>query len=194
MQVTLRQAHKLVDKLTARIAITDLNPVRSVNVFEVANGDETVQALRDEFKNTLTVHLNLIAARQFLRDMIQSANIHSGINDQIQKRKGVTDIIGTYRHVLANASTTRGLTTGIALEDKASAVRAASKVTSSYGSTDEINVALIDADEQAEFDRQVQSLQLTIETIEDELTTLNAGTKIGLSSEVEGLLKEEGLI
>lgn len=194
MQVTLRQAHKLVDKLTARIAITELTPVKSVNVFEVSSGTATIEALREEFKNTLTVHLNLIAARQFLRDMIQAANGASGINALIQKRKGVTDIIGTYRHVLANAAGSRGLTTGGALTDKAESMRAASKVSTGYGTTDEVQVSLIDSDEQAEYDRQVQSLQLTIETIEDELTTLNAGTKIGLSSEVEGLLTEEGLI
>ena len=68
MKLTLRQAHKVVDKIVARMATLDVSPSREVNVWEADEG--TFDRLTEEFTKAFDRQVALTAARQAVRDAI----------------------------------------------------------------------------------------------------------------------------
>lgn len=171
MQMTLRQAHKMVEKINARMASINVSPSRDVVVWNANSG--SLDTLRAEFENEVNRQIHLTNVRQTLRVGIQRAN-RDQVDDLITARKATLDQIGILRHVVGQVNTDH-MYTAEAIENKAAALRtAASAGSSGYGQRDTVTVCVVTADQLAHYNAQIDLLQLQLEQIEDELTAANA--------------------
>lgn len=193
IQVTLRQAHKLNDKINARLATIDLTPTKRVNIWNVSDAAATLTALRDGFIADLERHLALVEARAAVRALIGRANSQK-IDEIVVARKLALDTVATYRTIVAAVNDNSTISTTDAFTNKVEAVRAASKTGSSSYFSDDLSVLTVDGDWLKTVDETIQQGQNVIEGLEDQLTQLNAATLIVVPDSVVSTLKKEGLI
>lgn len=191
--LTLRQGHKMVEKINGRLATISINPSAVVNIWETDNAGEAYAAAVDKFDAEVERQLKLIEARADVRDAIRVANGVT-VDSLVAQRKRLLDVIATLRHTTGMASE-RGISSAEALEKKIQVSREAAKGnTNSYSSIDEVTVSLLSPEQVKELDKRIQQLQLQIERIEDALTSANASGKITLSDNTIAVLVEEGLM
>lgn len=190
-QITLRQAHKLVEKINARLGTIIINPNVSMNIWEVTDAVEAITAASDNFKAEVERQMKLVLARSSIRDSIRTAN-QQAVDALVAQRKRALDVISTLRHISTLVSSC-GVSDAKALELKILAARESAKGATSYGSTDEVSVNLLTDEQVKSLDKDIQAKQLEIERIEDELTTANATGKLSLSDELTAVLRDEGL-
>lgn len=191
-QITLRQAHKLVEKINARLGTISINPNVSMNIWEVTDAVEAITTASDNFKAEVERQMKLVLARSSIRDGIRTAN-QQAVDALVAQRKRALDVISTLRHISTSVSS-RGVSDAKALELKILAARESAKGATSYGSTDEVSVNLLTDEQVKSLDKDIQAKQLEIERIEDELTTANATGKLSLNDELIAILRDEGLI
>ena len=196
MKVTLRQAHKLVDKITARLATIQLSATKTISIWDVKeddsilNNEDILTVSAALLLDTINRHMKLITAKQLIRNLIRSANAVE-IDGLVAQRKGILDITATNRWLLSTCES-GAITTLSALQQKANALRLAAAGTS-YGS-DTVTICLIDESMQLSLDANIQQFQLQVEQIEDKLTTANATTSISIPVVSLQILLDEGII
>lgn len=197
MNITLRQAHKLIDKIHGRLATFGISATQSVNIWEVEDAATAFQQLEAEFNEIVARNKSLLTARQVIRNLIQQANV-GGVDSTIAMRKATLDEIGGHRHIL-NTIHLGGIASAEALERKIAAERAAAQTSGGGGgrfrsNDDTVNVCLLGQDEFNELDRLIAVKQLEVEKMEDRLSQLNASTTITLPADVVTILQKEGLV
>ena len=194
MNITLRQAHKLVDKIHGRLATISISATQSVNIWEAEDALATFQRLEAEFNTAVERNNSLLSARQDIRDLIQRENV-GAINGIIVRRKMVLDEIGGIRHILGTIQL-NSIGSPTALKNKVAADRASQSAggrSIGYGA-DSINICILGATQRAEYETRLASLQLEVEQLEDRLTQLNASRGIVLPADVVAILQKEGLV
>lgn len=191
MELTLRKAHKMIEKLHSRIAQIHLNATAPLGIWDVEPVESRVVAARAQFNNTVDHHFNLLAARQEIRDAIQAKNSIQ-INQLIADRKRLLDAIGVHRHILSTAQMAT-VTGNVAAERKIKSLQDSASTTS-YGVTEHVQVSLLSQEDIDDRTQTINRLLLEVESIEDQLTTANATTTVTLSQQVVATLKAEGLI
>jgi len=193
MKLTLRQAHKIVDKINARLVEVNVDANPTLSAYNITDPAVALDEAKKAFEAELGRYMSLIAARSFIRAQVAYANAHE-VDTLVARRKASLDIIAKYRSVKESYNE-RALATPEALGAKVNAVLEAAKTTTSlYGSTDQITVSVMDKQYVADLDDKIQSLQLTIEAIEDQLTTANASTTIELQEDVRLVLVNEKIL
>lgn len=195
MQLTLRQAHKIVEKITARIATLDVSPTREVNIWEAdANTfDNAVEAFNTDFERAVA----LMEARHSVRQQIGAANF-AEVDNLIAQRKLLLDRISMLRTIVNGAKTKavtsqEGLTTKVQAMTQASAAGGRSSI---YGSDDSVTMLVIDPVRVAEMNSNIDALQLQIEAVEDKLTSANSSRDhlVIVSDTVVETLRIEGIV
>ncbi len=195
MNITLRQAHKLIDKINARLGTFQISATKAVNIWEVEDPASTFTQLTAQFTELCKRNRALVAARQTIRNLIQQANV-GAIDNTIAQRKAELDNEGFLRH-LVNTVNRHAINTPTALARKLEADRAAasaSSVASYRGDTDSIAVCLYSDADVEQIDAQLSASRLAIEKLEDKLSQLNSSTSITLSAETTSALQAEGLV
>ena len=190
MKITLRQAHKLVDKITERLKTIVISATKTVSIWDVTDGESTFDTSKQAALELIKRNMELIVARQAIRDLIRDAN-HTTVDQLVSQRKGTLDIIASSRHLLDTCGS-GGITSPLALQQKATALREAAAGTS-YGS-DTITICLVSTEDQSMIDKNIQEYQLLIEDIENKLTTANATTSISIPVEMLQILIDEGIV
>lgn len=194
MNLTLRQAHKAVEKITARLATLDISPTRSVSIWEA--DEATFENARASFESDLERTQRLMLARHFVRQQIGNANF-AEVDNLIAQRKLLLDRIGLVRTLVAGAKN-RQVTTqeGLYEKVKAMAASAASGGRSSIYGDDTVTITLVDDDQLVAYQAQIDQLQLEIEAVEDKLTAANSSREhlVILSDDVIATLRAEGVI
>jgi hypothetical protein len=194
MQVTLRQAHKIVEKITARLAMLDINPTREINVWEVT--DTTFDDAVETFNEQVVRTHDLMLARHFVRGQIGNANF-AEVNSLIAQRKLLLDRIGMLRSLVAGAKV-RAVTSQAGLVEKARAMTAGAAAggRSTMFGEDTVTILVVDQTDLDNCAADIDTLQLEIETVEDKLTTANSNREhmVILSDEVIETLQSEGII
>ncbi len=193
MKMTLRQAHKLVEKINAKIGSIDVSVTREVTPWTV--DEHTLRNLRAEFDTNVTRLQDLNAARYAVREQISVAN-RAEVDSLVAVRKYLLDQIGVLRNLVGGFRPSV-VSSGAALAEKAVAQKAAAATggTSRY-SEDTVTVSLLTAEDVAMYNKEIDLLQLKIEETEDQLTSANASrdSSIILSDAVLATLRTEGLI
>lgn len=193
MEVSLRQAHKIVEKITARLTTFEITATKRVNVWELTDAAEAFESARDELANTIDRHRELVTTRQLIRNAIRDVNAVK-IDSLVAHRKGLLDLIASMRSVIGTVDP-RAIATPEALTLKVAAMKESSKTSSGhYGSTDEVTIGLLDTETLALYDQQVNAYQLAIEATEDQLTHENAKGSVVLEDDIVDLLREEGIV
>lgn len=195
MNITLRQAHKLIDKINARLGTFHISATKAVNIWEVEDPASTFTQLTAQFTELCKRNRALVTARQTIRNLIQQANV-GAIDNTIAQRKAELDNEGFLRH-LVNTVNRHAINTPTALARKLEADRAAasaSSVASYRGDTDSIAVCLYSDADVEQIDAQLSASRLAIEKLEDKLSQLNSSTSITLSAETTSALQAEGLV
>jgi hypothetical protein len=195
MNITLRQAHKLIDKINARLGTFQISATKAVNIWEVEDPASTFTQLTAQFTELCKRNRALVTARQTIRNLIQQANV-GAIDNTIAQRKAELDNEGFLRH-LVNTVNRHAINTPTALARKLEADRAAasaSSVASYRGDTDSIAVCLYSDADVEQIDAQLSASRLAIEKLEDKLSQLNSSTSITLSAETTSALQAEGLV
>lgn len=192
MKLTLRQAHKLVEKITAKIATLDVTPTRNVNVY-----DATVYTF-DHLTNVLNTNLgrleSLIRSRCFVRELIGLAN-QSRVDGLIAKRKLLLDLVGVKR-ALVGGVTPHAVSSPGALAAKIETLTAGTAAGGRSSYDDTVSVCLISEKEVNDLRAEIDLLQLQVESVEDELTAANADPScvVVLPDHVRDALAAEGII
>lgn len=191
---TLRQAHKLVEKITARMATLDLSPTREVNAWEVT--DQTFSENVAQFKKDFERFEALVEARHLIRQQIGAAN-HIAVDGLIARRKYLLDQIGMLRTLVAGARVD-SMSSPDALFGKATALVTAATAgqTTRYGSHDTVSICVLSKADIDDYNKVIDRLQLEVESVEDQLTTANASREnaIIVSDQVIATLQREGIV
>ena len=195
MKITLRQAHKLIDKINSRLATITISAVQQVNIWEVDDTSQTYDNLKAAFSKQCDRNRELVSARQCIRNQIRIAN-QKGIDEAVADRKAAMDELGFLRHQL-NTVNDSAINTSAALARKLDAEREAAKLSSTNhyrGNSDVIAVCLYSPEDLEQLDKQINAAQLEVEKHEDRLSKLNSTLEIELQSNVSETLRQEGLI
>jgi len=192
MELTLRAAHKLVDKITQQIHAIQINPIATINVFDVDNDSDVVEHLyqdrMQEFEDKIARVEDLMTIRTFIRDTIRAINEREGINQLVSERKDVVDraqLLGRLVSVLREqyVSTPEALQRQIA--------RAQEAAGESYRA-DVVNFSLISNRERME--HEIAGYRRQAETIEDALLHKNLANTLVLPQTHVIVLSDEKLI
>jgi len=193
MELTLRAAHKLVDKIDAQIRTIDLNAIVLVNAFDVDRAADQVTNLfierAAEFDNRLLRVDNLITIRTDVREQIRTQNDVSGIGSVISQRKDKLDRIAMYTRVFASSHHEQMVSTAVALQRQIARVQDAKELHS-----ETVHFSLINSEARVRVEQYVATVKRAVEALEDRLLYLNINTKIMLSTDHVETLKEENLI
>jgi len=201
MNITLRQAHKLVEKLTRLQNSITLNRTGGINIWTVAAStmnnkaaDPTkVQVAIDSQAATFTVECNrklhAVQFRAAIRERIQTKNQSSGINNAISQRKLALDVLSVYKSVDQNDRDLE-LSTAAALSGKITQLLNAEPGRQMFGG--EVVSFVVPFNNNVK--KEIVDLERQIEQIDDQLTTLNASTTINLLPVEVEFLKSENLI
>lgn len=188
MQVNLRQAHKLVEKIGARLGTIRLTTSASFSAFAPEDAEVLLRQAREKFDNEVKRQLDLLNARQEIRMSVQSANT-AEVNMLVAIRKGLLDELATYRSIQSSVGTVSS-TTPEQLKAELDALRNSTQV--SYSNV--VNTTIMDEARVKELDRKISQLQLRVEGIEEQLSTANTVGIIGVSEQVEQVLRREGIV
>jgi hypothetical protein len=193
VELTLRQAHKVVDKINLLIKTTDLITTRQLNVFEVSDAEAAFQEAVGEFVLAFTFVEQLTSARNQIRQSIGVANANE-IDSIIVQRKQVMDRLAVTKNVLASSGNGRahlvqsvsGLTAKVEQTLKA-------EQRNSYRD-DIINISLLTPEFEEQLKSSAKAYQREIESFDEQLLTLNVATKIELSKEMIQVLRDAEII
>lgn len=193
MNITLRQAHKLIDKINSRLATLQVSATQAVNIWEIEDPTATYTKLSEQFTELCQRNRLLVSARQCIRNQIRVAN-YAAIDGVIADRKEAMDAAGFIRHQL-NTVNDNVVTSPTALERKVAAEREAAKTTTTrYGADDTVTICLYSQADVDVLNDQLNKQQLEIERLEDQLSKLNSSTEIDLVADVVNTLQSEGLM
>lgn len=193
MNITLRQAHKLIDKINSRLATLQISATQAVNIWEIEDPTATYTKLSEQFTELCQRNRLLVSARQCIRNQIRVAN-YAAIDGVIADRKEAMDAAGFIRHQL-NTVNNNAVTSPTALERKVAAEREAAKTTTArYGADDTVTICLYSQADVDVLNDQLNKQQLEIERLEDQLSKLNSSTEIDLVADVVKTLQSEGLM
>lgn len=193
MNITLRQAHKLIDKINSRLATLQISATQAVNIWEIEDPTATYTKLSEQFAELCQRNRLLVSARQCIRNQIRVAN-YTAIDGVIADRKEAMDAAGFIRHQL-NTVNDNAVASPTALERKVAAEREAAKTTTTrYGANDMVTICLYSQADVETLNDQLNKQQLEIERLEDQLSKLNSSTEIDLVSDVVKTLQSEGLM
>ena len=193
MNITLRQAHKLIDKINSRLATLQISATQAVNIWEIEDPTATYTKLSEQFTELCQRNRLLVSARQCIRNQIRVAN-YAAIDGVIADRKEAMDAAGFIRHQL-NTVNDNAVTSPTALERKVAAEREAAKTTTTrYGAADTVTICLYSQADVDVLNDQLNKQQLEIERLEDQLSKLNSSTEIDLVADVVKTLQTEGLM
>ena len=193
MNITLRQAHKLIDKINSRLATLQVSATQAVNIWEIEDPTATYTKLSEQFTELCQRNRLLVSTRQCIRNQIRVAN-YAAIDGVIADRKEAMDAAGFIRHQL-NTVNDNVVTSPTALERKVAAEREAAKTTTTrYGADDTVTICLYSQADVDVLNDQLNKQQLEIERLEDQLSKLNSSTEIDLVADVVKTLQSEGLM
>lgn len=190
MQVTLRQAHKLVDKINGRLKTVTLHPVAQISIYAVGDAATLLSEKVAKHQAEQKRHFDLLSARQELRMSIQAVNA-AEVNNLVAVRKSVLDELSTWRSIQLAVSDS-AVSTAAELEAKLKALR--ETPSNGYSHNEKVEVCLLSAADLEALDKRISTLQLRVEGIEDSLTTANSVGSINISAGTEQLLRREGVI
>lgn len=187
MKVTLRQAHKLVEKIAARLATLKLTTQASVSIHDDREPELVMSLAFTNYEKEVNRQLSLLGARQEIRTSVQAVN-GVEINGLVAIRKNLLDQLATYRHLQGTVSD--GITSAAELASKIAAEKAS---TTRYGS-DFVAFGVLNPAQVEALDKKINELQLRVEAIEDQLSVSNASVGINLSETTVRVLRSEGIV
>lgn len=192
MQVTLRQAHKIVDKLNAKIKSIDTVTTADINIWQANDTDAvitTLNAAGATSESAFARLVNLATIRHDIRGLIGVAN-HKAVDDLIARRKLSLDMLAIIRGLVEAYRPAGNLSPEVVV-----AQAAAARTANSPYSSQTITVNLYDEADIAELRKQIDLYQLTLEHIEEALTAANSDRSNQLDlSEFAEQLRAEGIV
>ncbi|AXQ68818.1 hypothetical protein HOU00_gp307 [Caulobacter phage CcrPW] len=201
MNITLRKASQFSKALIEAGRKTTINRLISVSVYEDAvekPAQALVELAQEAVQEKLTQALNLISGGYELRGQIAKANADVGINLLLTEQanlsahevliSSVCSIEYTYDESVEPKYADAKLAALVALNKKRDAS------VSIVQHDDHLNVRVITDEIKAPLKDSVAAIRRRKAEIADELTYLNASTRVEVSENVQGLLKALKLI
>lgn len=179
MELSLRQTHKLVEKLNGFIAEHTPSPVISVNVFDVSANAAIPRFAEEEakFKAATVRHFSTLALRQQLRNYISVQNSLGGINELLGQRKVLCEKLSFIRSILNGRSDLVNTSAGVSNLIR----KKQESVTSNVYQADTVEFTVLNVLERENMQSLVNILQRQLESTDEEISTKNATLKIFLT-------------
>lgn len=187
MKITLRQAHKIVEKITARAAEVAVSTTAEVSIHDPRPVEQVFAEERAVYKKNLQRRQDLSGARQEIRSAVQAQNA-AEVNGLVSIRKGLLDQIAILRAV--HSAFQKNLPSSVPML----AAKLAAEHASSSRYQDMVVFNVLSQAERDTLEKEINTLQLRIEAVEDQLATSNAAAQITLSDITERVLRSEGII
>lgn len=189
MELNLRKARKLEQKIKAHIESLDVTPEVELRVLaDSTTRQQTLDAARTLFLETKQKQQDLIKARFGIRHAIGITNQNVGINELVNKREAAQATLEKL------AKETKALDVA-QVEDSASARKTQiEKGEHSYNSSVTITARVLNATDIEELRKEELNIKKNLEDIEDELSSKNVNSKIKLDVNLVNLLQSNGLL
>lgn len=184
--LTLRQAHKLVERINIHLKSLTVETNHYYNMWDAENASAWLKSKQDEYQQFLDLSFKLISARSAIRSAVQRAN-HSKINELISQRKLINEqIMFAQNNIIQRYQ--RGVTSPTTLQHKVEQLKA------NQSENDTIEVGMISDQLIADYKTTVAELKQQLIGLEETLLQLNVTTTITLTDDVTDLLDSQRLM
>lgn len=191
MELTLRQARKLTDKINQHIGTISLSTPNTINIWEVEpeNAETVFESAVAEFhaKQEQVVKLELI--RSSIREAIQVAN--RDVIDDLVRRRHTAITLNSYAHQTLLAGGDE-ISSGAALARKIAAARESASKTAYSAET--LSFRVLTKAQRDQGEAQLRKSKLVVEKLDDAIAVANATTKIVLPEETATVLRDLNLL
>lgn len=191
MKISLRQAHKLVQKINDHIGTIDTSSIVHLNVWEIEDSAKALENARNEFSRNVNRVNELQKIRVELRNKIGNTNALSSISTLIAARKAAGDQLVFLKTITAKRNAI--VSSQVGLDAKLSQLRS-KEAQSAYGRDDMIAVSLLTDEQRKQNELEIVKLQRLIEDAENKLLELNVAIPIELEPESVATLGFENLV
>jgi hypothetical protein len=191
MNITLRKASALQNRINETIADIKINPYVTLNEFQNPNS-MLLDAKNALFEND-TRRQRLLLTMYTIRSLVAAANAASGVDLKLATAAYIDKRI-VQLNELANLQPQEPLSV---IEGQLAKLKAQEAVTkrSMYGYDDGgVKTTVIDDGQIKRFKQEILNLKKQKQGINDEVLALNIKTEIPLSEESVGILTAEGLL
>jgi hypothetical protein len=192
MQVTLRKAGKIRNKVHGRIAALDMQLIavyKQVNIYDLYC-IETLNKASDEYTQLLVQYVVLSKALIQLRSIIASANEQTGINILLANQAALhgqlklMQVLSKVKDVMPTKESIEARIAGQSVVN----------VSGGYESKTTMAFSFITAEQISAADQQSLMLQATLETIQDNIEEQNVVTKLTLDDSLVAVLTSNNII
>ena len=190
MNITLRKANALQTAITDASKGIKLDLTVEFNEFQ--DPAVALPALNAEFFANDKRRADLLTAQYSIRGLVGAANATSGVDAKLTQAAYIDKRIGQLE-TIGSATEMTELTQLVGKLEKVRA-RAPDARASLYGREDTVSTGLITKDQIAAAKAMVRDLKKQKQVLNDEILELNVRTEITLPSDVEAVLRTEGLI
>jgi hypothetical protein len=191
MNITLRKASALQNRINETITDIRINPYVTLNEFQNPNS-MLLDAKNALFEND-TRRQRLLLTMYTIRSLVAAANAASGVDLKLATAAYIDKRI-VQLNELANLQPQEPLSV---IEGQLAKLKAQEAVTkrSMYGYDDGgVKTTVIDNEQIKRFKQEILNLKKQKQSINDEVLALNIKTEIPLSEESVGILTAEGLL
>ncbi len=190
MNITLRKASALQNRINETIADIRINPYVTLNEFQNPNS-MLLDAKNALFEND-TRRQRLLLTMYTIRSLVAAANSVSGVDLKLATAAYIDKRI-VQLNELAGLQPQEPLSV---IEGQLAKLKAQEAVTkrSMYGYDDGVKTTVIDDEQIKRFKQEILNLKKQKQGINDEVLALNIKTEIPLSDESVAILTAEGLL
>lgn len=191
MNVSLRKANAIQNSINDTIKSIKINLTAEFNEFQ--NPAVELQRLNAELFANDKRRADLLTAQFSIRGLVGAANATSGVDAKLTQAAFIDKRIGQLE-VLAN---NEAMTEMNVIEGKLEKIRTRvndNSRASLYGRDDTVQTGLLTKDQIESAKSMIRDLKNQKQKLNDEILELNVRTEITLTSDVEQILRTEGLI
>jgi uncharacterized protein YdcH (DUF465 family) len=190
MNITLRKANAIQTAITDTIKSIKVDLVAEFNEFQSPSIE--MQKLNEEFFENDTRRSNLLMAQFSIRGLVGAANATSGVDAKLTQAAYIDKRVGQLEAIAsATEMTDMSIITGKL--DKIRNRKEESRA-SLYGRDDSVSTGILTKEQITTAKAMIRDLKNQKQKLNDEILELNVRTDIALSSEVEQILRTEGIV
>lgn len=192
MELTLRAAHKLVEKIKAHIRTIETNPGVSVNTHSIEDSNVLFVEHRRSFEENMSRVDQLMSTVFRLRESIRRENDVQDIDSVVAERSFNLDRIAHLQRVVNSAKAEGQINSAAALKSKTQQIL--SKGANSSYHDDTVSFSVVGKEQLSALEDQISTTKRLIESLEDQLLNKNIVGKIFIDPSTVEFLHKERLV
>lgn len=191
MKINLRKASALINEIRNAAKEIDVSVSHAVNIYDDGYARILVEA-RSRALNDFNRRTRLDQAVAELRSLVGRANATAGISDMLAEDAYLESLEGRLKSMVASEAREDSATVDRLIQAKRTSAEKSER--SLYGFEGSLKLNLLDAKDIEDFENKLKLVRKQRRELKDRTVELNVRTEIEVPSDVETVLREEGLI